>query len=253
MGLRWINIVVVFFASWLFSNKVFAESIRVFAAASMTNVLQQLGTQYQTKFPTDQLSFSFAGSSTLAKQIEQDAPADLFISADQYWADYLITHQPKKIMNQKILAENSLVLIAPKESDLPSTEIKQIDFPKILGERYLAIADDNVPAGRYAKKALTYLGKWNSVETRLAKAKDVRAVLAYVARDELPLGIVYATDAKISYNVKIVAEFPPISYGKIVYPIIALNNKPEAQRFFEFLFSSEAKQVFKNAGFKPVE
>ncbi|QLB20254.1 molybdate ABC transporter substrate-binding protein [Vespertiliibacter pulmonis] len=252
MNWRWISVAVAF-ASWLFPNNVFAENIRVFAAASMTNVLQQLGMQYQTKFPADQLTFSFAGSSTLAKQIEQDAPADLFISADQHWADYLIAHQPNKITNQRILAKNSLVLIAPKESDLHAIEIQQMDLPKILGERYLAIADDNVPAGRYAKKALTYLGKWNSVETRLAKAKDVRAVLSYVARDELPLGIVYATDANISPNVKIVAEFPPISYGDIVYPILALNNKPEVQRFFAFLFSSEARQTFQDAGFVPVE
>lgn len=236
----------------VFTQSVLAEQITVFAAASMTNVLQQIGEQYQKQFPSDQITFSFAGSSTLAKQIEQDAPVDLFVSADQKWADYLASRQGEKIKAQKILAENSLVLIAPKASSLTPQAIDEIDFKQAIGQRYLAIGDDNVPAGRYAKKALSYLGKWTAVEHRLSKVKDVRAVLAYVARDELPLGIVYGTDAKITEKVKVIAQFPTESYGRIVYPILALNEKPEVMRFFQFLSSPDAKQIFAEAGFRTV-
>lgn len=231
------------------SPRAFAENITLFAAASLTNVLQQIGTEYQKQHPTDRLIFSFAGSSTLAKQIEQDAPADIFISADQQWADYLAKRLPEKVKLRQILAENRLVLIAPKTSALTEMPIDQLDVKGIIGESYLAVGDDNVPVGRYAKKALIHLGKWQSVEHRLAKVKDVRAVLAYIARGELPLGIVYATDAEIAPNVKVISTFPPESYEQIQYPVLTLNEKPEVVRFFEFLRQPFAQQTLQNAGF----
>ena len=227
-----------------------AENITVFAAASMTNVLQQIGDEYKKQYPEDSLTFSFAGSSTLAKQIEQDAPADLFVSADQKWMDYLAEKQPEKLKARKIIAENALVLIAPISSNLQAKSIQEIDFKKEIGEAYLAVGDDNVPVGRYAKKALTHLNLWADVEPRLSKAKDVRAVLAYIERGELPLGIVYSTDAKISQKVKVVATFPQESYGKVVYPAATLTSKAEAKRFFDFLSSPEATASFEKAGFK---
>ena len=227
-----------------------AENITVFAAASMTNVLQQIGDEYKKQYPEDSLTFSFAGSSTLAKQIEQDAPADIFVSADQKWMDYLAKKQPEKLKARKIIAENALVLIAPKESKLQVESIQQIDFKKEIGEAYLAVGDDNVPVGRYTKKALTHLNLWADVEPRLSKAKDVRAVLAYIERGELPLGIVYSTDAKISQKVKVVATFPQESYGKVVYPAATLTSKSETKRFFDFLSSLEATASFEKAGFK---
>lgn len=231
------------------SNNAVAENITVFAAASMTNVLQRIGDDYQRQFPTDTLTFSFAGSSTLAKQIEQDAPVDIFVSADQKWADYLVARQPEKVKSRKILAENRLVLIAPQGSELFPMPIEQLDFKKQIGESYLAIGDDNVPVGRYAKKALSYLGQWQAVEHQLSKVKDVRAVLAYIARGELPLGIVYATDTKINHQVKVIAEFPPESYGKIVYPVLTLTEKPATARFFDFLSQPSATQALQEAGF----
>lgn len=232
---------------------VWAENITVFAAASMTNVLQQIGDEYKKQHPEDSLTFSFAGSSTLAKQIEQDAPADLFVSADQKWMDYVAQKQPEKTKNIKVLAENTLVLIAPKESKLKGASVKEMNFKSAIGDSYLAVGDDNVPVGRYAKKALENLGLWADVENRLSKAKDVRAVLAYIERGELPLGIVYSTDAKVSDKVKVVAEFPQESYGKVVYPAATLSQKAEAKRFLDFLSSNEAKMAFEKAGFKVVK
>jgi molybdate transport system substrate-binding protein len=236
-----------------FSSYASAENITVFAAASMTNVLQQIGTEYEKAYPDDKLTFSFAGSSTLAKQIEQDAPADLFISADQKWMDYVAEKLPEKTKNIQILAENELVLIAPVDSKLQAEKVTDVDFDNVLKESYLAVGDDNVPVGRYAKTALENLNLWDKVENRLSKAKDVRAVLSYIERGELPLGIVYSTDAKISDKVKIVAAFPQESYGKVVYPAATVSEKAEAKRFLDFLSSDTAKQAFEKAGFKTVE
>lgn len=237
----------------LASTTVLAENITVFAAASMTNVLQQIGEEYKKQHPEDTLTFSFAGSSTLAKQIEQDAPADIYVSADQKWMDYVAEKQPEKTKNINVLAENALVLIAPKESSLNVANVKAINFKAAIGDSYLAVGDDNVPVGRYAKKALENLGFWADVENRLSKGKDVRAVLAYIERGELPLGIVYSTDAKISDKVKVVAEFPQESYGKVVYPAATLSDKAEAKRFLDYLSSPTAKMVFEQAGFKIVK
>ncbi|QBQ64419.1 molybdate ABC transporter substrate-binding protein [Actinobacillus indolicus] len=233
------------------TTSAFAENITVFAAASMTNVLQQIGDEYKKAHPEDTLTFSFAGSSTLAKQIEQDAPADLFISADQKWVDYVAEKLPNKAKNITTLAQNELVLIAPADSKIKVASIKEINFKNTIGDSYLAVGDDNVPVGRYAKKALEYLGVWGDVENRLSKAKDVRAVLSYIERGELPLGIVYSTDAKVSDKVKVVAVFPQESYGKVVYPVATLSDKTEAKRFLDYLLSPTAKEALEKAGFKP--
>ncbi|WP_301098868.1 molybdate ABC transporter substrate-binding protein [Otariodibacter sp.] len=245
--------IISLYSSLLLANIALAQNITVFAAASMTDVLQQIGDEYKKQHPDDDLIFSFAGSSTLAKQIEQDAPADIFISADEKWMDYLSEKLPKKVQNRTVLVENELVLIAPKSSSLELMDIKQVPFKKLTEDSYLAVGDDNVPVGRYAKTALTNLNLWHTVESRLSKAKDVRAVLTYIARDELPLGIVYSTDAKISDDVKVVSVFPQESYGKVVYPAATLTDKAEAKSFLDFLSSKEAKSFFKSAGFKSVE
>lgn len=238
---------------FVFSTTALAENITVFAAASMTNVLQQIGTEYEKAYPDDKLTFSFAGSSTLAKQIEQGAPADIFVSADQKWMDYVAEKLPKETQNIQTLVENELVLIAPKASDVQAESVQAVDFDKILANTYLAVGDDNVPVGRYAKTALENLKLWDKVENRLSKAKDVRAVLSYIERGELPLGIVYSTDAKVSDKVKVIAAFPQESYGKVVYPAATLTEKAEAKRFLDYLSSDTAKQTFENAGFKAVE
>lgn len=232
---------------------VMAAQITVFAAASMTHVLQQIGADYEKAHPQDKLVFSFAGSSSLAKQIEQGAPADLFISADQAWMDYVAKKLPQETRQIRPLVENELVLIAPISYPIQAETLQAVDFKRELENSYLAIGDDHVPVGRYATQALQHLGVWAQVEHRLAKAKDVRAVLAYVERGELPLGIVYATDANISDRVAIVATFPRESYGRIVYPAALISDNAAALRFWDYLSSQPAAQRFKQAGFQVIK
>lgn len=238
----------------LSSNLLLAEDITVFAASSMTNVLQDIQQAFEKQNPNDKVTFSFASSSVLAKQIEQDAPADLFISADQKWMDYIAEKQPEKIKHRQNLVKNELVLVAPKESEIKAETLQAIDFGKELANSYLSVGDPaHVPAGIYAQKALTYYNLWETVEPRLARAKNVRDALSFVERGESPLGIVYSTDAKVSKKVKVVAIFPQESYGEIVYPVATIGENAAAIRFLDFLKSAEAKTKFEEAGFYPVD
>lgn len=230
-----------------------AENITVFAAASMTNVLQEINKDFEKQYPEDKVTFSFASSSVLAKQIEQDAPADVFISADLKWMDYVAQKQPEKIKNIQHLVKNDLVLIAPLESQIQADSIQAVDFAKELANNYLSVGDpDHVPAGKYAKKALIHYKLWETVEPRLARAKNVRDALSFVERGESPLGIVYSTDAKVSKKVKVVATFPTESYGEVVYPAATVSEKAPAVKFLNFLKTSAAKAKFTEAGFYPV-
>lgn len=239
--------------SALSSAFAFAQNITVFAASSMSNVLQEINQDFAKQYPNDKVIFSFASSSVLAKQIEQDAPADVFISADLKWMEYLKEKQPAKTQNIRHLVKNDLVLIAPKDSSLTTSDIQAVDFTKILANSYLSVGDPaHVPAGKYAKKALENYGLWQQVEPKLARAKNVRDALSFVERGESPLGIVYSTDAKISDKVKVIAIFPTESYGEIVYPAATLSDKAQAKAFLDFLYSQEAKAKFKAAGFYPI-
>ncbi|WGE59424.1 molybdate ABC transporter substrate-binding protein [Actinobacillus equuli] len=240
--------------SILFSSSLaLATDITVFAASSMTNVLQEINQDFAKQYPDDKVVFSFASSSVLAKQIEQDAPADVFISADLKWMDYLKEKQPAKTQNIRYLVKNNLVLIAPKDSPLTTSDIQAVDFDKILANSYLSVGDPaHVPAGKYAKKALEYYDLWQQVEPRIARAKNVRDALSFVERGESPLGIVYSTDAKVSDKVKVIAVFPTESYGEIIYPAATVNDKVQAKTFLDFLTTPEAKAKFKAAGFYPV-
>ncbi|WHP46825.1 molybdate ABC transporter substrate-binding protein [Mannheimia bovis] len=236
------------------SGTAFSQDITVFAAASMTNVLQDIGKDFEQKYPEDKLIFSFASSSVLAKQIEQDAPADLFISADQKWMDYVAEKQSPKIKHRQNLVKNELVLIAPNESKIQAESIQAVDFSKELANSYLSVGDpDHVPAGKYAKKALSHYKLWESVEPRLARAKNVRDALSFVERGESPLGIVYSTDAKVSQKVKVLAVFPSESYGEIVYPAAAIGENAAAVKFLAFLKTEQAKAKFEQAGFYPIQ
>lgn len=238
----------------LASISAWAENITVFAAASMTNVLQELSQAFEKKYPADKVVFSFASSSVLAKQIEQDAPADVFISADLKWMDYVAEKQPEKVKNVQKLVRNELVLIAPKESEINASQIQAVDFAKILANSYLSMGDPaHVPAGKYAQKALSHYHLWETVEPKIARAKNVRDALSFVERGESPLGIVYATDAKVSKKVKVIAVFPQESYGEIVYPTATLSEKTEAVNFLNFLKNPEVKEIFQAAGFNLVD
>lgn len=234
------------------------ETITVFAAASLKNALDDANATF-TKATGIKVTASYAASSALAKQIEQGAPADVFISADLKWMDYVNERKAIKEATRFNLLGNKLVLIAPKESKLDKVSIANgLDIAKLAGDGRIAVADVKaVPAGLYAKAALESLGAWKDAEPKLAQAENVRATLAFVARGETPLGIVYATDAQIEPKVKIIGVFPDGSYPPVTYPAAATTNaKPTAARYLQFLRTGVAKAIFEKYGFsvltKPV-
>lgn len=233
-----------------------ADKITVFAAASLTNAMQDIATQYQKEKGVQVVS-SFASSSTLARQIEQGAPADLFISADQQWMDYSISKQQMVENTRYTLLGNELVLVAAKDSKMANVEINdQTPWAKLLGDSRLAVGDpDHVPAGIYAKEALQKLGAWSTLEPKLARASDVRGALALVEREEAPLGIVYGSDAIASKKVKVVGTFPASSHKPVEYPmaIVKDHEKPEVRAFYDYLKTPAASAIFKHYGFTPKE
>jgi molybdate transport system substrate-binding protein len=235
------------------------ETLTVFAAASMKNALDDADAAF-TRTSGVKVTASYAASSALAKQIEQGAPADVFISADLKWMDYVAGKNLIKPDTRVNLLGNRLVLIAPADSKIGSVKIGQgFDIAKLAGSGRIAVADVKaVPAGLYAKAALEKLGSWAAAEPKLAQAENVRATLAFVARGETPLGIVYETDAKIEPKVKIVGAFPADSHPPVTYPVAVTASSKNAAtaRYLAFLRSSAAKAIFEKYGFsfliKPV-
>jgi molybdate transport system substrate-binding protein len=224
----------------------------VFAAASLKNALDDINAANQ-KVSGKHADISYAASSTLAKQIENSAPADIFLSADLKWMDYVDDKHMIDHASRVNLLGNVLVLIAPKDSKASVTIAPNFPLAQALGaDGKLAIADPaSVPAGLYGKAALTKLGVWDSVSGRVAAAENVRAALALVSRGEAPLGIVYKTDAAVDPNVKIVATFPADSVPPIIYPMamIANSKNPDAKTFFTYIRGPQAKKIFETAGF----
>ena len=197
------------------------------------------------------MRLSFGGSSTLAVQIENGAPADLYLSADRKWMDYLEARSVLEQGTRVDLLGNSLVIVAPKGEGFKVDIRKDFDFPGSFTGR-LAVADpSHVPAGVYARQALQWLGWWDALADRLAPATDVRGALVYVARGECSAGIVYATDAAASPKVEVVAVLPAESHEAIVYPagIIRGRGSPRVRRVLEFLKSSDAERTFQANGF----
>jgi len=234
------------------------EQITVFAAASLKNALDAVDAAFSKETGVKMVA-SYAASSALAKQIEQGAPADVFISADLQWMDYVAERKLIKPDSRLNLLGNKLVLIAAADSKLGTITIGPgFDIGKLAGDGRIAVADVRaVPAGLYAKAALEKLGAWPAAEPKLAQAENVRATLAFVARGETPVGIVYETDAKIEPKVKIVGAFPEGSYPPVTYPAaLTTTAKPAAARYVDFLRSSAAKAIFERYGFsvlaKPV-
>ena len=228
------------------------EQITVFAAASLKNALDDTNAAF-TKATGVKVTASYAASSALAKQIEQSAPADVFISADLQWMDYVGERKLIKPDTRVNLLGNKLVLIAPADSKIANVTIGQgFDIAKLAGSGRIAVADVNaVPAGRYAKAALEKLGAWAAAEPKLAQAKNVRATLAFVARDETPIGIVYETDAKVEPRVKVIGAFPDNSYPPVTYPVAATatTTKQSVSQYLHFLRSPAAKAIFEKYGF----
>jgi molybdate transport system substrate-binding protein len=228
------------------------KSITVFAAASLKNALDEIDGLF-TKQSGIKVVSSYAASSSLMKQIEQGAPADVFLSADIDWMDYGTNHNLIKSDTRENLLGNRLVLIAPKDSKIGNVTIAPgFDLAALVGSGHIATGDVRaVPAGLYAKAALEKLGVWSSVESRIAMAENVRAALVLVARGEASLGIVYETDAKIDPGVKIIGVFPEDSHPPITYPVAMTKNaKPYAAEYLAFLITPEAKAVFERYGFR---
>jgi molybdate transport system substrate-binding protein len=227
------------------------KSLTAFAAASMKNALDDIDAAYTAKTGV-KIVASYAASSALAKQIEQGAPADIFMSADTDWMDYAVNRKAIDAPSRVNLLGNSIVLIAPKDSRIDKVVIGQgFDLAKLAGNGKIATGDVNaVPVGRYARAALEKLGAWQAAEPKFAMAESVRAALTLVARGEAALGIVYSTDAKVEPGVKIVGTFPADSHPPIIYPVAATATaKPEAASYLGFLRSSAAKAIFEKYGF----
>lgn len=227
------------------------EQVTVFAAASLQNALDEAGAAYARR--TGQpVRFSYAASSAIARQIEQGAPADVFVSADREWMDYAAERRLIEADSRRDLLGNRLALIAPADSRLEIAVAPGMPLAEALGEGRLAMAAPDVPAGRYGRAALTSLGVWTGVETRVAPAESVRAALQFVGRGEAPLGIVYETDAKSDRRVRIVGVFPASSHPPIVYPA-ALTARgarnSAAGRFLDYLSGAEAGAIFRRHGF----
>jgi len=228
------------------------SSVTVFAAASTTNALNEIGVLFAAG-KTGTMVPSYASSSTLAKQIENGAPADVFISADIQWMDYLDKRQRIAKGSRVDLLGNRIVLIAPQDSAIAQIQVKAgLDLAALLADGRLAVGDpDHVPIGIYGRQSMEKLGLWAAVEPKLARTKDVRAALAMVERGEAPLGMVYATDAAISKKVRVVGQLPADSHEPIVYPValVAGRETEVAKRFIDFLSSPEARSVFEKYGF----
>jgi len=227
-------------------------ALTVFAAASMRNALDAVNAAF-TRVTDIKVTASYAASSALAKQIAQGAPADVYISANERWMDFL---QNKKLVapgSRIDLLGNSLVLIAPKDSKLDKVEIgRGFDIARLAGDGRIAVADIRaVPAGLYAKAALQSLGAWQAAEAKLAQSENVRATLAYVARGETPLGIVYATDAQAEPKVKTIGVFPAGSHPPITYPVAAIAGRQNTAvtRYLHFLQIPAARAIFERNGF----
>jgi molybdate transport system substrate-binding protein len=227
------------------------KGLTVFAAASMKNALDDIDAAYTAKTGVKAVA-SYAASSVLAKQIDQGAPADIFLSADTDWMDYAIKQKTINTETRTNLLGNSIVLIAPKDSSIGSVTIAPgFDLARLAGNGRIATGDVNsVPVGKYAKAALEKLGAWDAAAPKFAMAESVRAALTLVARGEAVLGIVYATDAKVEPEVKIVGSFPADSHPPIIYPVAATTSAGTAAAdYLAFLRSQAAKTIFEKYGF----
>lgn len=230
-----------------------AGTVMIFAAASLRGALDDVARAYERQAPETRISISYAGSASLARQIEAGAPADIFFPADTDWMDFAATKLLIRPATRRNLLSNRLVLVAPVSSSLrPVSLDKSTPLKEMLRTGRLGIgAPATVPAGKYAKAALINLGLWEQASGQLAEAESVRAVLAYVARGEVPLGVVYETDARAEPKVKVVGQFPWESHPAILYPsaITTYSRNPEAVAVQAFLNGQVAQAIFEKHGF----
>lgn len=243
-------------AVWADSAPSQAKPLIVFAAASLKNAMDGVAQAYDKRHDGADVKVSYAGSSTLARQIESGAPADVYVSANQEWMNKLAGDGLIDKASRYDLLGNSLVLVAPKNSDVQVALAKHVDLLSKLGQtNYLAMANtDAVPAGIYGKHALQWLGVWSAMQGHIAQSDDVRAALALVSRGESPLGVVYSSDAVADKGVRVVDTFPSVSHKPIIYPAAATadSQNPQDADFLAFLKSDAAARIFQRWGFKVV-
>jgi molybdate transport system substrate-binding protein len=248
------NILISFIAAAIAMGSVATASaadLVVFAAASMKGSLDKVASAFEKSART-KVVISYASSSQLAKQIEAAAPADVFISADTKWMNYLVEKGAVKKEAAVNFLGNQLVLVAAKDSTLSLKIAKDFPLAATLGDNRIAMGEPkSVPAGKYGKEALEFYGVWKAVETKVAGADNVRAALKLVSSGEAPLGIVYTTDAKADPEVKVIDTFGEESHSPIVYPVAPITASTNAQTgaFVKYLLGPEATAVFKDAGF----
>ncbi|SHM87506.1 molybdate ABC transporter substrate-binding protein [Roseibium suaedae] len=234
----------------LASPALAADKVTVFAAASLTDALSAIGKDFQAETGKEAV-FSFAGSGTLARQVEAKAPADLFISADEAWMAYTVEKEAVDPATVRVIAENELVLVGPKGAE--KLELTAEAITGRLGDGRLAIADpETVPAGRYGKQSLESTGLWDTVSGKLAPMENVRVALASVARGDTPLGIVYSSDAFVEADVDVLAVFPRESHTPIRYPAaLTVGASEGSAAFLEYLSGNAARKRLEEAGFTP--
>ncbi|HDM8147457.1 TPA: molybdate ABC transporter substrate-binding protein [Vibrio harveyi] len=228
-----------------------ATELKVYAASSMTNAVNDIAQQFETKYDVT-VTPVYGGSSSIARQILNGAPADIFISANTKWMDYLVKSKAVKSDSVTNLVRNSLVLIAPKASTIEPFDFSDANaWNQALEGNRLALGNPvSVPAGMYAKESFTNLGVWKKLERQIAPAKNVRLALALVERGEAPLGVVYKTDALLTDKVKVVGEFANDTHADIIYPAAIVKGSTQSEQFFEYLKSDDAKKVFAQYGFQ---
>ncbi|QFY41496.1 molybdate ABC transporter substrate-binding protein [Candidatus Methylospira mobilis] len=238
------------------SGRAMAD-VMVFAAASLTNALTDIGKSFQTQYGIP-VRFSFASSGSLAKQIEQGAPADVFVSADLKWMDHLGKKEVIDNASRKNLLGNTMVVIAPRGKGFQVRMSKDFNFASSFSGKLCTGETESVPVGIYAKEALTNLGWWESMHARIVGTEDVRSALNLVERGECAAGIVYETDAKQSGKVDIVAAFPAETHAKIVYPFALVRHEypfrdgtssEDAVKFMKYVTEKAAKDIFTQYGF----
>jgi molybdate transport system substrate-binding protein len=246
----WMTLWLLLLSASGFAENSDKPSILVFAAASLSNTLQEVGNNF-TRETSISVQFSFAASSALARQIENGAPADVFFSADIEWMDYLQTRKFIQVPSRHTMLGNRLVLVAPADSKLEITIAPNFPLARVLGKGRLATGDpESVPVGRYARQALTKLGVWSTIEDHLVRTDSVRSALAFVDRGEVALGIVYDTDALIDRKVRVVDMFPENTHLPITYPLaLTTTAKADAANFIDYLRGPIGAAAFKKYGF----
>lgn len=238
-----------------FSPPGLAADVTVFAAASLKEAMDAQARQFE-RATRNRVIVAYGASNALARQIESGAPADLFISADLAWMDYVDQHELLLPDTRANLLRNTLVLIAPASSEAKLAIARNFELANALGTEKLAMANpDSVPAGKYGKSALTSVGVWNSVEKKVARTDNVRAALALVSRGEAPFGIVYRTDAIADKGVRIVDDFPAATHPPILYPValLAASKSVAARPLLDYLRSPAARPIWEKHGFGSVQ